>query len=969
MVEGSGLAFSVVDALASEVTPRAELDFEEFCALIDLVDQAVEGAESGLEATEQPADVDLEDDEGISEAELLELNRAAFKELASPDSGLVSVADFKAWDDIQDLIGDGVLRTEDVDAILASVGAASGSLNFEQFNQAVQQVDAAAEQFLEMDGFSEDDENDEEEAMDSSNEESFEALASGSGRVSVAAFKDWEEVREIVDLGLVDESDIDEALRAAAVDFAEGMTLEQFKKAISILNDGPGEFEGEDDGDDELDESTIRDMAKSNFAKLKGPNDRVSIEGFQNWAEVRNMVSDELVTLDDINSVMEAVGVDEDGMDLEQFTEALLALDEIANETAEDEDGVLAETFDALKSPNGKVTRSAFLAWDEVRELVSDEVLSKGEIDAILDELGVDADGMDLDTFTAAVERLDEAAAGADGLGEGEVEDTQVSFISETRNVDALRDLFAELRSPKTKKVPVQLFLKWSELDALFKRGVLDDEIVRILVAEVDSEIDGELTFEQFQAFINMIDQLARASDESNPKVETRMTGAGSAEDKDLSENSDATSTSSEDDESDDDFDELSAEELEAISREAFDELKSKNGKVSVKRFMAWESIAEALEEGEITKEDVETALAKAGVGKSGDMDFEAFKRVVEIVEDTTLLSDEQSEGPPAQLSGSSGKGFGRTPSPQKLNSDLNSEKPPGDDEAASISNALFDELRGKRKTIPLEDFRKWDELNEMINSGSLKLSTLEKALKSTGCLDTEEITRSQFTRIMDSISAGADLSQALEDAAGEGVEFEDTEEEMARGIYDQLRGKKPTLQLTDFLKWDDVQELLQCGAITKDQLATAVDGVGVSVEKGDISFDQFFDLISIMDDFIDKDKIPQEDGDADVPAVERRIVVDKGTRVEDVMGIVDKFVDSPGATKVSYKNSKGARSEGIEALNALSEDFDDDDDALDEEALEMVCAFLIDCGCPSLKYIPSLRSWRREKTTFSRRT
>ena len=153
--------------------------------------------------------------------------------------------------------------------------------------------------------------------------------------------------------------------------------------------------------------------------------------------------------------------------------------------------------------------------------------------------------------------------------------------------------------------------------------------------------------------------------------------------------------------------------------------------------------------------------------------------------------------------------------------------------------------------------------------------------------------------------------------------------------IYNQLRGNKVHLELIDFLKWEDVQELLECGALSKDDLASAVDSVGVSVEHGGISFEQFSRLLALIDDFIDNDKIPNSSSDNDV-IKEHRIVVDKETKVEDVMDMVDEFVDSPGETKVSYISTKGSRSEGIKALDALSDDLEDDED-LDEEAMEMV--------------------------------
>ena len=47
-------------------------------------------------------------------------------------------------------------------------------------------------------------------------------------------------------------------------------------------------------------------------------------------------------------------------------------------------------------------------------------------------------------------------------------------------------------------------------------------------------------------------------------------------------------------------------------------------------------------------------------------------------------------------------------------------------------------------------------------------------------------------------------------------------------------------------MKWEDVQELLECGALSKDDLSMAIENVGVSVEDDQITFDKFFDLLQV---------------------------------------------------------------------------------------------------------------------------
>jgi hypothetical protein len=65
-------------------------------------------------------------------------------------------------------------------------------------------------------------------------------------------------------------------------------------------------------------------------------------------------------------------------------------------------------------------------------------------------------------------------------------------------------------------------------------------------------------------------------------------------------------------------------------------------------------------------------------------------------------------------------------------------------------------------------------------------------------------------------------------------------EEEAARQIFDELKGSsdRSSLPLEEFLQWEDVQELLESGALSKDNLAMAIQNAGITVEQGDLTFE-----------------------------------------------------------------------------------------------------------------------------------
>jgi hypothetical protein len=76
------------------------------------------------------------------------------------------------------------------------------------------------------------------------------------------------------------------------------------------------------------------------------------------------------------------------------------------------------------------------------------------------------------------------------------------------------------------------------------------------------------------------------------------------------------------------------------------------------------------------------------------------------------------------------------------------------------------------------------------------------------------------------------------EDCDYEGSEGEDgtevSEELAAQEVYDELRGNRASVTVADFLRWQDVQDLLESGALTKDQLADTMDSCEVNIGKGD---------------------------------------------------------------------------------------------------------------------------------------
>ena len=104
----------------------------------------------------------------------------------------------------------------------------------------------------------------------------------------------------------------------------------------------------------------------------------------------------------------------------------------------------------------------------------------------------------------------------------------------------------------------------------------------------------------------------------------------------------------------------------------------------------------------------------------------------------------------------------------------------------------------------------------------------------------------------------------------------------------------------------------------------------------------QFYDLLQVIDEFVDREKLPVEQSDV---VFESKIIIDKDSNVGDVMDMMEGFIgedEDDENLKITYLSNKtgSVPAEGDDAIQALQDDFEDDEDdeeTEDEELLEMV--------------------------------
>ena len=95
-------------------------------------------------------------------------------------------------------------------------------------------------------------------------------------------------------------------------------------------------------------------------------------------------------------------------------------------------------------------------------------------------------------------------------------------------------------------------------------------------------------------------------------------------------------------------------------------------------------------------------------------------------------------------------------------------------------------------------------------------------------------------------------------------------EEEMARELYDELRGSSKLLSPAQFLAWEDIQDTIEDGLLDTDLLAAILNEVGVKVndKNNGITFEKFRDLVNLVNTVLEAiengEEFDDDDGDDD---------------------------------------------------------------------------------------------------------
>eukprot|EP01036_Dinobryon_divergens_P029673 gene29673-38802_t len=1045
------------------------IDASQFISIVSEIEEAMELSViemlDAADEKEMEQEVEEEDEDHVLDDELL---RESFEELRGKNK-IVTIKAFKEMDDIKDMLESEYLTPTELDSIIdtafGKVGTAKlvkTEVDYSKFVKMIEEIDKLA-------GVNDEEFEEDYEDEESGNAEIFDELKDKSGKMPLKTFFAWDSVMDILSEGLITKEKLDELIdevcgvQGAAKKSSTKLDLEQFDalnnklmKELDSKDDiidveasqvsdttADDEADGDEFNDDEDDEETKKILAMV-YDELIDKDGKLSLKSFLNWGDLKEMVEGKIITIEEVKEIVaEICG--------KKASNSLIITKDHDEEATE-------EIFNELsKDPKKeKIAMKDFLAWDEIRDLLKNDLIDMETLRILVTEVGAKMNGdLSKKQFASLLQLVDEttAAMTTDSGDEDDSKDTDAliknysemedddedgeditaevlkkrsnkQVVDEVEDEDSddtdgedddeideetVRELYNALKG-SAKSLSVKKFKEWEDVKDLVDAGLLSDSTLSLLVTEVVGK-NKDISFNQFWELVKVIDQAAEIS--SNEKGDQ-----GNDNDDD-------------DDDEEGDEEEPTEEEIEQMTKEIFDSLKSKKtGKVATNTFKKWESIRSEVENGLLTDEDIDSTLEEVlGANLKSGMDYSQFKKVMDILEDImgkseSPKSNSKDKASPVQTF-SPGQGFGRPPTPPPTKGKKAAgKKMSAEDKAMSLSKDLYDSLKGKSATLKADTLRKWDELEEMVSSGSLKQSTIERALyKVTNSGQSSTLDLNQFMAFIDEIQGNVkyeeiDIDSVVEDSEGvaadqqkdtkssnrdnskktvkvvepatltlglqssknsqvlkvsssgsissdndndnddsdgelsleaDDSDYEDpekgvrvvnvafagdeldgevlSEEDTAREIYRELKGVAPYLSLSTFLQWEDVRQMLEFGAITEDNLTQAIQSMGIQVDDDTaLSFDEFFDLIQVIDHFVDSSKVPAFD-------------LDSGS------------LEMPKKTKDSSKKAIVVADSDLEDDD---EDEDGDDNSTyisdDEEVPQHIAKFdpmLVDEGCP----------------------
>ena len=771
---------------------------------------------------------DEDEEEEVEEDDLTEI----YNELKGEKAMLV-VEDLLDWEDIQEMMEEGVLTQE---VVLKSVKSVVKSLHTKNPLQTAVSVPEFKKivNILEedLDRMLEDDDEDEEEDSASGIEPGIPGMYTCISRLYCTI-----QLSAVIIIYLLLYLEKSKVVTMAAAD-----KIPSGKKAVPEVA-----VEEEDDNDVVEDDDDGDDDSESIFEMLKNKNNKVPIEALLGWGEIKEVIDSKELTLEEFNGFVRDVSnlpANSKKKPTELSKQEFMDLvDLLANKINGDDmnSEQLTEIYNDLKGKDKDLSMQKFREWDEIRDLLAENLVSEDTLKATIEDVCGRKIGqvktIDAAQFISIVSELEEAMESAEmeklDLEEEEEEE-------EEDDDELLRESFEVLRGKK-KVVTIQAFKQMEDIkDMLESEYLTPDELDSIIDTVYGKEGTSKLgkTEVDYSTFVKLVAEIDKVA-------------------------------GFDDDEDDDDEEEIELTKEEIA--ELFDELKDKSGKVPLKTFFAWDSIMDVLNEGSISKEKLDALIddvcgvqgaAKKSSTKLDSDQFAALTmKVYDEINGSDFIDVEASEDD-------------KNDEEEEVDDDeddeeVNNDDDDDDEETRNILMEVYDELKDKDGKLSLKSLLNWGDLKEMVSSEIITIEEVKEIVAEVcgkKASNSMIITKDQFleivTTIDDVVDDGSDDSSDDDDDSssddddivstpgGEDEVVVMSDEEASEEIFNELSKdpKKEKIAMKDFLAWDEIRDLLKNDLIDMETLRILVTEVGAKM-NGDLSKKQFTSLLQLVDE------------------------------------------------------------------------------------------------------------------------
>lgn len=623
--------------------------------------------------------------------------------------------------------------------------------------------------------------------------------------------------------------------------------------------------EEEGDNDDDDDDDDVDDDSESVFEMLKNKNNKVPVDALLSWGEIKEVIDSKELTLEEFNGfVREVSNLPADSkkkkpteLSKEQFMDLV---DLLANKMNGDDmnEEQLTEIYNDLRGKDKELSIKKFRDWDEVRDLLSENLVTEETLNATIEDVcGLkigQVKTINASQFISIVSEIEEAMESSeiemlDDAAEKEMEQVVEEEESDLENEEddvvlddeLLRESFEELRG-KSKIVTIKAFKEMDDIKDMLESEYLTptelDSIIDTAYGKVGTAklVKTEVDYSKFVKMIEEIDKLVGINDD--------------------------------DEEFEEDY-----EDLESGNAEIFDELKDKSGKMPLKTFFAWDSVMDILSEGLITREKLDELIDEVcgvqGAAKksSTKLDLEQFDAL-----NNKLMKELDSQDDIIDVESSQVTVSDTTTTDEDDDDDDESDGDEFDDdeETNKILEMVYDELIDKDGKLSLKSFLNWEDLKEMVEGEIITIEEVKEIVadicgkKASNSLI---ITKEQFFDIVTTIDdvVDDDIDDVVDDSSDDGdevVENDDvddndgddevimSDEEATEEIFNELSKdpKKEKISMKDFLAWDEIRDLLKNDLLDMETLRILVTEVGAKM-NGDLSKKQFASLLQLVDE------------------------------------------------------------------------------------------------------------------------